>query len=75
MRRSPCATSTRLLRSDGTKLRSTKSGPAWKAEAELQLFDSPWDDVASLLPVREVISGYYVQVGTSWNGGTTLTHR
>ena len=36
---------------------------------------SPWDDVASTLPVREVIGGYDVQVGTSWDGGTTLAHR
>ena len=51
------------------------AGPAWKAEATLDLFDSPWDDVATTLPVREILSGYYVQVGTSWDGGTTLAHR
>jgi acetoacetate decarboxylase len=50
-------------------------GQAWQADASLELFDSPWDDVASTLPVREVISGYYMQVGTSWDGGTTLAHR
>lgn len=50
-------------------------GPAWKADAELELFDSPWDELASALPVREVISGYYRQVGVSWNGGTTLARR
>ena len=50
-------------------------GPAWKGDATLELFDSPWDDVASTLPVREIISGYYMQVGTSWDGGTTLLHR
>jgi len=50
-------------------------GPCWQADAELDLFDSPWDELASALPVREVISGYYRQVGTSWNGGTTLAHR
>jgi hypothetical protein len=50
-------------------------GPAWKADAELELFDSPWDELAAALPVREVISGYYRQVGVSWNGGTTLAHR
>jgi acetoacetate decarboxylase len=49
-------------------------GPAWKGDATLELFDSPWDDVASTLPVREIISGYYMQVGTSWDGGTTLLH-
>ena len=52
-----------------------EAGQPWKAEASLDLFDSPWDDVASTLPVREIISGYYVQVGTSWDGGTTLAHR
>jgi len=52
-----------------------EAGQPWKAEASLDLFDSPWDDVASTLPVREIISGYYVQVGTSWDGGATLAHR
>jgi acetoacetate decarboxylase len=52
-----------------------EGGPSWKADAELRLFDSPWDEVATALPVREVISGYYRQVGTSWNGGATLAHR
>ena len=52
-----------------------EAGQAWRAEATLDLFDSPWDDVASTLPVREILSGYYVQVGTSWDGGTTLAHR
>lgn len=50
-------------------------GQAWKAEATLELFDSPWDEPGSLLPVREILSGYYVQVGTSWDGGTTLATR
>ena len=50
-------------------------GPAWAGEAELTLADSPWDELASLLPVHEVIGGYYRQLGVSWNGGTTLAHR
>jgi hypothetical protein len=50
-------------------------GPCWQGDAELNLFDSPWDDVASLLPINEIIGGYYRQVGVSWNGGTTLAHR
>jgi acetoacetate decarboxylase len=50
-------------------------GQAWQAEATLELFDSPWDELASALPVREIISGYYCQVGTSWDGGTTLASR
>lgn len=52
-----------------------ESGPAWAATAELELFDSPWDEPAALLPVREVLGGYYCQVGTNWDGGTTLAHR
>ena len=28
-----------------------EAGQPWKAEATLDLFDSPWDDVASTLPV------------------------
>ena len=50
-------------------------GPAWAGEAELTLADSPWDEPAALLPVREVIGGYYRQLGVSWNGGTTLVRR
>ena len=50
-------------------------GQAWQAEAALELFDSPWDELASALPVREIISGYYCQVGTSWDGGITLASR
>ncbi|HYY12691.1 MAG TPA: acetoacetate decarboxylase family protein [Kineosporiaceae bacterium] len=50
-------------------------GPAWQGDAELDLADSPWDEPASLLPVEEVIGGYYRQVGVSWNGGTTLARR
>jgi acetoacetate decarboxylase len=52
-----------------------EAGPAWAADAELELHDSPWDELASALPVREIIGGYYRQVGTSWDGGTTLAHR
>jgi acetoacetate decarboxylase len=50
-------------------------GPAWAGDVQLTLADSPWDELASLLPVREVIGGYYRQLGVSWNGGTTLAHR
>jgi acetoacetate decarboxylase len=55
--------------------RDADVGQAWRADAELELFDSPWDELASALPVREVIGGYYRQVGVSWDGGTTLAHR
>jgi acetoacetate decarboxylase len=50
-------------------------GPAWRGDAELELADSPWDEPASLLPVRDIIGGYFRQVGVSWNGGTTLARR
>jgi acetoacetate decarboxylase len=50
-------------------------GRPWQGDAELELFDSPWDELASALPVGEIIGGYYRQVGVSWNGGTTLAHR
>ena len=50
-------------------------GPAWQGDAELELADSPWDEPASLLPVREITGGYYRQLGVSWDGGTTLARR
>ena len=48
-------------------------GQPWKGDAELALFDSPWDEPASLLPVDEIISGYFCEVGTTFNGGVMLT--
>lgn len=50
-------------------------GQPWIGDAELQLFDSPWDEPASLLPVDEIIAGYFCEVGTTFNGGTLLTDR
>lgn len=38
---------------------------------EITLFESPTEELAAL-PVREVIGGYYRQVGVVWNGGATL---
>ncbi|HSJ84840.1 MAG TPA: acetoacetate decarboxylase family protein [Acidimicrobiia bacterium] len=46
-------------------------GDVWAGEAELELFDSPNEEL-SLLAAREIIGGYYHRVGVSWNGGTTL---
>jgi acetoacetate decarboxylase len=43
----------------------------WAATAELEILDSPWDEL-SLLPPEEVIGGFYHRVGVSWKGGTTL---
>ncbi|MDA8370731.1 MAG: acetoacetate decarboxylase family protein [Nocardiopsaceae bacterium] len=50
---------------------SVEAGPAWKGEADLDLFDSPTEEL-SLLAVREPIAAYYRQVGVVWNGGTLL---
>jgi acetoacetate decarboxylase len=48
-------------------------GQAWVGDAELDLFDSPWDEPASLLPVDEIIAGYFREVGVTFAGGTLLT--
>jgi acetoacetate decarboxylase len=50
-------------------------GEPWAADAQLELADSPWDELASVLPVEEMIGGYYRQVGVSWNGGATVLRR
>lgn len=47
-------------------------GEPWVGDAELDLHDSEWDKPASLLPVREVIAGYYREVGVTFAGGTLL---
>ena len=47
-------------------------GQPWVGDAELELFDSPWDQPASLLPVQEIIGGYYREVGVTFAGGTLL---
>lgn len=43
----------------------------WGGEAELRIFDSPWDELSLLEPV-EIIGGFYHRVGVSWRSGTTL---
>jgi acetoacetate decarboxylase len=53
---------------------SVEAGPAWRGVATLDLFDSPTEELARL-EVREVISGYYRQVGVIWDGGTVLARR
>ena len=50
-------------------------GRSWRADAALELADSPWDELATMLPVREIIGGYYRQVGVSWNGGRSVERR
>ena len=47
-------------------------GQPWVGEAELHLADSQWDELASVLPVQEIIAGYYREVGVTFNGGTLL---
>ncbi|MGH3408403.1 MAG: acetoacetate decarboxylase family protein, partial [Streptosporangiaceae bacterium] len=48
------------------------AGATFAAEVdELTLFSSPAEEL-SALPVREIIGGYYRQVGVVWNGGRTL---
>lgn len=47
-------------------------GATWRADVDhIGLFDSPTEELANL-PVREIIGGYYRQIGVVWNGGRTL---
>jgi hypothetical protein len=48
-----------------------ETGDVWGGGAELELFDSPSEELSLLAP-EEIIGGYYHRVGVSWNGGTTL---
>jgi acetoacetate decarboxylase len=50
-------------------------GTPWRAKAELNLFDSPWDEPAALLPVNEIIGGYYREVGVTFNGGRLIADK
>ena len=50
---------------------SVDAGPAWRGDATLELFGSPTEELARL-EVREIIAGYYRQVGVTWNGGHLL---
>jgi acetoacetate decarboxylase len=50
---------------------SVEAGPAWRGDATLELFDSPTEELAEL-EVREIIGGYYRQVGVAWDGGSLL---
>ena len=45
--------------------------PAWTGGAELEVFDSPVEELGSIAP-REVIGGYWRSVGTTFAGGETL---
>jgi acetoacetate decarboxylase len=48
-----------------------EAGPAWTGDVEVNLYDSPTEEL-SRLEVHEIIGGYYRQVGVKWDGGTTL---
>lgn len=50
---------------------SFEGGTPWSASAKIDIFDSPTEELADLA-VREVIGGYYRQVGVVWDGGRTL---
>lgn len=50
-------------------------GQPWNATAELLLADSQWDELASILPIKEMIAGYYREVGVTFNGGTLLVDK
>ena len=50
---------------------SVDAGPAWRGDATLELFESPSEELARL-EVREIIGGYYQQVGVTWDGGKVL---
>ena len=41
---------------------SSQGGQAWRGDVELNLFDSPTEEL-SRLTVDEIIGGYYRQVG------------
>jgi hypothetical protein len=51
--------------------RDVELGPAFVGNAELALFDAPGDELAALVP-REMIAGYWRQVGATFDGGTRL---
>src|SRR5262249_24508078 len=50
---------------------SVEAGPAWGGDAALELFKSPTEELARL-EVREIIGGYYQQMGVTWDGGKVL---
>ncbi|MFM5905336.1 MAG: acetoacetate decarboxylase family protein [Micrococcales bacterium] len=47
-------------------------GPAWMGDAELHLGDSEWDELGSILPVKQILGGYYRELGVTFNGGTLV---
>jgi len=49
-------------------------GRTFAGDFEIALFDSPVEELARLQP-RELIGGYWREIGVSWRGGTTLERR
>lgn len=50
-------------------------GQPWKGDAILELGDSQWDELASILPVQEILGGYYREVGVTFNGGKLVADK
>ncbi|TDC11043.1 acetoacetate decarboxylase [Nonomuraea longispora] len=48
-----------------------EGGTPWRADAELELFEAPTEELARL-EIREPIAAYYRQVGVVWDGGRLL---
>jgi acetoacetate decarboxylase len=51
--------------------RDVELGQAWSGDGEIDLHHSPVEELHRL-EVREIIGGYFRQVGTTFAGGTTL---
>jgi hypothetical protein len=51
--------------------RDVELGPAYTGTAEVRLFEAPDEELAALEP-REMIAGYWRQVGATFDGGTRL---
>jgi hypothetical protein len=58
-----------VIESTGAKF---EGGKPWAADVEsFRLYDVPTEELAGL-EVKEIIGGYYRQIGVTWNGGRTL---
>jgi hypothetical protein len=58
-----------LIESTGARF---EGGKPWAADVEsFKLYDVPTEELAGL-EVKELIGGYYRQIGVTWNGGRTL---
>ena len=51
-----------------------EAGRCFAGEADLRVFDSPVEELVSIAP-KEIIAGYWHEVGVSWKSGTTLARR